>query len=95
MPKDEVDTVSDLRYSWKKLRKLATEVSDGLAKLQVCFMPAETQQCTAQAVMHVSAVKACISAHLSQMHPCRVQCCHAASSPALSPCHQQRQAIVR
>ena len=35
MPKDEVDTVSDLRYSWKKLRKLATEVSDGLAKLQV------------------------------------------------------------
>ena len=35
MPKDEMDTVSDLRYSWKKLRKLATEVSDGLAKLQV------------------------------------------------------------
>ena len=34
VPKDEVDTVSDLRYSWKKLRKLATEVSDGLAKLQ-------------------------------------------------------------
>ena len=30
-----MDTVSDLRYSWKKLRKLATEVSDGLAKLQV------------------------------------------------------------
>ena len=35
VPKDELDAVSDLRYSWKKLHKLATEVSDGLAKMQV------------------------------------------------------------
>jgi hypothetical protein len=27
--------VSDLRYGWKKLRKLGTEVSDNLARLQV------------------------------------------------------------
>lgn len=29
--------VSDLRYGWKKLRKLATEVSDNLTRLQVGF----------------------------------------------------------
>ena len=39
MPKDELDTVSDLRYSWKKLHKLATEVSDGLAKMQASAPP--------------------------------------------------------
>ena len=39
MPKDELDTVSDLRYSWKKLHKLATDVSDGLAKMQVRLAP--------------------------------------------------------
>ena len=27
--------VGDLRYSWKKLRKLSTDVSDNLARLQV------------------------------------------------------------
>lgn len=37
MPKEEADQVGDLRYSWKKLRKLAVDVSDGLAKLQVGF----------------------------------------------------------
>lgn len=36
VPKEETGMVSDLRYGWKKLRKLATEVSDNLAGLQVC-----------------------------------------------------------
>ena len=35
LPKDEVDAVSDLRYSWRKLNKQALEVADNLAKLQV------------------------------------------------------------
>lgn len=35
LPKDEVDAVSDLRYSWRKLNKQALEVSDNLTKLQV------------------------------------------------------------
>ena len=35
VPKDETDIVSDMRYSWKKLRKLASDVSDNLARLQV------------------------------------------------------------
>ena len=37
VPKEETDMVGDLRYSWKKLRKLATDVSDSLARLQVSF----------------------------------------------------------
>ena len=37
VPKEEGDLVSDLHYSWKKLRKLATDVSNKLAKLQVGF----------------------------------------------------------
>ena len=35
VPKEETDMVSDLRYSWRKLRKLSTDVSDTLARLQV------------------------------------------------------------
>ena len=35
VPKEETDMVSDLRYSWKKLRKLATDVSDTLTRMQV------------------------------------------------------------
>jgi len=35
VPKEETDMVGDLRYSWKKLRKLSTDVSDNLARLQV------------------------------------------------------------
>ncbi len=35
VPKDETTMVSDLRYGWKKLRKLATDVSDNLTRLQV------------------------------------------------------------
>lgn len=35
MPKEETGMVSDLRYGWKKLRKLATDTSDNLARLQV------------------------------------------------------------
>ena len=35
VPKEETDLVGDLRYSWKKLRKLSTDVSDNLARLQV------------------------------------------------------------
>lgn len=35
VPKEETGMVSDLRYGWKKLRKLGTEVSDNLARLQV------------------------------------------------------------
>jgi dynein heavy chain, axonemal len=37
VPKEESDLVSDLHYSWKKLRKLATDVSNRLAKLQAGF----------------------------------------------------------
>eukprot|EP00899_Mesostigma_viride_P009796 jgi/Mesvir1/18818/Mv04309-RA.2 len=37
VPKEEIDQVGDLRYSWKKLRKLANDVSDNLARLQVGF----------------------------------------------------------
>ncbi|MEW5318622.1 MAG: hypothetical protein WDW38_009830 [Sanguina aurantia] len=37
VPKEETTMVSDLRYGWKKLRKLATEVSDNLTRLQVGF----------------------------------------------------------
>lgn len=35
VPKEEEDLVSDLRYTWKRLRKQALDVSDHLAKLQV------------------------------------------------------------
>ena len=35
VPKEETDMVGDLRYSWKKLRKLSTDVTDNLARLQV------------------------------------------------------------
>mmetsp|Transcript_5388 Transcript_5388/g.12712 ORF Transcript_5388/g.12712 Transcript_5388/m.12712 type:complete len:4322 (-) Transcript_5388:507-13472(-) len=37
VPKEETTMVSDLRYGWKKLRKLATDVSDNLTRLQVGF----------------------------------------------------------
>jgi dynein heavy chain, axonemal len=37
VPKEESDLVSDLHYSWKKLRKLATELSNKLGKLQAGF----------------------------------------------------------
>jgi dynein heavy chain len=35
VPKEETTLVSDLRYGWRKLRKMATDVSDNLARLQV------------------------------------------------------------
>lgn len=35
VPKEETGMVSDLRYGWKKLRKLATDTSDNLARVQV------------------------------------------------------------
>lgn len=35
VPKEETALVSDLRYGWRKLRKLTTDVSDNLARLQV------------------------------------------------------------
>jgi hypothetical protein len=35
VPKEETSMVSDLRYGWKKLRKLSMEISDNLASLQV------------------------------------------------------------
>ena len=35
VPKEETALVSDLRYGWKKLRKLTTDMSDNLARLQV------------------------------------------------------------
>lgn len=44
VPKEESDMVSDLHYSWRKLRKLATEVSNKLAKLQVGFKRELIQQ---------------------------------------------------
>ncbi|KIZ06068.1 Dynein gamma chain, flagellar outer arm [Monoraphidium neglectum] len=37
VPKEETTLVSDLRYGWRKLRKMATDVSDNLARLQVGF----------------------------------------------------------
>eukprot|EP00884_Botryococcus_braunii_P007425 jgi/Botrbrau1/16684/Bobra.0317s0002.1 len=37
VPKEETDLVSDLRYSWKKLRKLASEVTDALSQMQAGF----------------------------------------------------------
>lgn len=37
VPKEEAALVSDLRYGWRKLRKLAADVSDGLARLQAGF----------------------------------------------------------
>lgn len=44
VPKEESDLVSDLHYSWKKLRKLATELSNKLAKLQAGFKRELIQQ---------------------------------------------------
>jgi hypothetical protein len=38
VPKEETTLVSDLRYGWRKLRKLTTDVSDNLARLQVRFI---------------------------------------------------------
>lgn len=37
VPKEETDLVSDLTYSWKKLIKTSSEVSDSLSQLQVGF----------------------------------------------------------
>lgn len=37
VPKEELAMVSDLRYSWKKLRRLAMDVSDTLTRMQVGF----------------------------------------------------------
>jgi dynein heavy chain len=37
MPKAEIDQVAELRYSWRKLRTLSTQVTDKLSKLQVGF----------------------------------------------------------
>ncbi|KAI3432720.1 hypothetical protein D9Q98_004263 [Chlorella vulgaris] len=37
VPKDEADLLGDTRYSWRKLKKLAGEVADRLATLQVSF----------------------------------------------------------
>lgn len=47
VPKEESDMVSDLHYSWRKLRKLATDVSNKLAKLQVGFKRELIQQVNA------------------------------------------------
>ena len=35
VPKEEADLVGDLRYSWRKLKKLSADVGDNLATLQV------------------------------------------------------------
>jgi hypothetical protein len=35
LPKEDVDQVGDMRYSWRKLRKLSAEVDDTLAQVQV------------------------------------------------------------
>ena len=37
VPKEELDTVSDMTYSWKKVNKLATDVGENLGRLQVGF----------------------------------------------------------
>ena len=63
MPKDELDTVSDLRYSWKKLHKLATEVSDGLAKMQASVSPLHMDivrsYCSTSLILLVSSAADC------------------------------------
>ena len=35
VPKEEADLVGDLRYSWRKAKKQAADVTDALATLQV------------------------------------------------------------
>ena len=37
--KEELDSVSDLRYAWKKLLKCASDASDHLASLQASAAP--------------------------------------------------------
>jgi dynein heavy chain len=37
VPKEETDTVSDLRYGWSKMKSLAVNVTDNLSRLQVGF----------------------------------------------------------
>jgi len=37
VPKEETTMVSDLRYGWKKLRKLSTDTTDNLTRLQAGF----------------------------------------------------------
>ncbi|GBG77441.1 hypothetical protein CBR_g23890 [Chara braunii] len=37
IPKEENEQLGDLRVNWKKMRKLATDVSDNLARLQIGF----------------------------------------------------------
>lgn len=37
VPKEELDCVGDLRYCWRKLKRLAGEVGDRLAQLQPGF----------------------------------------------------------
>ncbi|KAL4452763.1 hypothetical protein ABPG75_008425, partial [Micractinium tetrahymenae] len=37
VPKEEADLVGDLHYSWRKLKKLAADVADNLATVQVGF----------------------------------------------------------
>jgi dynein heavy chain len=52
VPKEEAALVSDLRYGWRKLRRLATDVSDRLAQLQAGFrrdLVREVRACVADA----------------------------------------------
>ncbi|KAG8470448.1 hypothetical protein KFE25_008869 [Diacronema lutheri] len=37
IPKEEVDVVTDLRYSWKKLKKIADELQEHLGRMQAPF----------------------------------------------------------
>lgn len=46
VPKEEADLVGDLHYSWRKLRKLAAEVADNLATVQVGAPRGQGSECT-------------------------------------------------
>jgi hypothetical protein len=53
VPKEESSMVSDLRYGWKKLKKLATDVSDNLTRMQVgtCTWPDAAESTSCRPVM--------------------------------------------
>ena len=72
LPKDELDAVSDLRYSWRKLNKQALDVSHTLGKMQV--RSESTGSCGCLRGQHYlnfqHEVPACACACVCVMHAC-------------------------
>jgi hypothetical protein len=56
VPKEEADLVGDLRYAWRSLKKVAAEVSEQLASVQVTVLVLEGQ---AGAVLHRLPLDSC------------------------------------